>query len=115
MQTAWRTESRPTPLGWTCTRLLPQVKLFNPIYFTNFAKNVNNNDVMLCSINQSLLKFWEIEDYEHDEVIAIELQDKVALLIVKKSLKKTGNRYKVSIPWKLNPAILLSTYEMALK
>ena len=44
-------EPKATPLGWTCTRLLPQVKLFNPIYFTNFAKNVNNNDVMLCSIN----------------------------------------------------------------
>ena len=34
---------------------------------------------------------------------------------VKESLKWTGDRYEVSIPWKLNLAILPSNYEMALK
>ena len=50
---------------------------------TYFANNVNSNDVMLRSIDQSLQKFWEIEDYEHDEVIASKPQDTEALLTVK--------------------------------
>ena len=70
---------------------------------------------MLRSIDQSLQKFWEIEDYEHDKVIASKPQDNEALLTVKESLKWTGDPYEVSIPWKLNPAILPSSYEMALK
>ena len=107
--------ARLTPLGWTCTGILPQGKLFNPTYLTYFAKNANSNDVMLRSIDQSLQRFWEIEDYEHDEVIASKPQDNEALLTVKESLKWTGDRYEVSIPWKLNPAILPSSYEMALK
>ena len=107
--------ARLTPLGWTCTGILPQGKLFNSTYLTYFAKNANSNDVMLRSIDQSLQRFWEIEDYEHDEVIASKPQDNEALLTVKESLKWTGDRYEVSIPWKLNPAILPSSYEMALK
>ena len=115
MRTAWRTDSRLTPLGWTCTGILLQGKLFNPTYLTYFAKNANSNDVMLRSIDQSLQRFWEIEDYEHNKVIASKPQDNEALLTVKESLKWTGDRYEMSVPWKLNPAILPSSYEMALK
>ena len=105
--------ARLTPLGWTCTGILQQGKLINPTYLTYFANN--SNDVMLRSIDHSLQKFCEIEDYVHDEVIASKPQDNEAPLTVKKSLKWTGDRYEVFIPWKLNPAILSSNYEMALK
>ena len=33
--------ARLTSLGWTCTGILPQGKLFNPTYLTYFAKNAN--------------------------------------------------------------------------
>ena len=42
---------------------------------------------MLRSIDQSLQKLWEIEDYEHDEVIASKPQENEVLLTVKESLK----------------------------
>ena len=78
-----------TQPGWSYTGILPQGKLFNPTYLTYFSKNANSNDIMLHLINQSLQKFWEIADYEHDEVIT-----------VKELLKWTGDQYEVSIPWK---------------
>ena len=90
--------ARLTPLEWTCTGILPQGKLFNPTYLIYFAKNAYSNGGMLRSIDQSLQRFWEMEDHEHDEVIASKSQDKEALLTVKELLKWTGDRYKVCIP-----------------
>ena len=64
------------------------------------------------SINNSLQKFWQIEECDSSEIPILNAEEKRALEVVEKSLIWTGNCYEVSIPWTMSSTELPCNYEM---
>ncbi|XP_046556115.1 uncharacterized protein LOC124265388 [Haliotis rubra] len=65
-------------------------------------------------LDELVQKFWETEEVAV-ATPKLSPEEEDALQAVKTSLSYTNERYKVGIPWKLDPEILPDNYEMALK
>ena len=66
-------------------------------------------------VNDSLRKFWEIEERSIQDHGIISMEDQRVVDKVKRSIKYQNGRYQVGIPCKEDPANLPENYEMALK
>ena len=67
------------------------------------------------SINNSLQKFWQIEECDSSEIPILNAKEKRALGVVEKLLIWTGNCYEVFIPWTMSSTELPCNSKMALK
>ena len=108
--------ARLTPLGWTCVGELNVNRLnIDQTYFTYFLhEQLCRREDELQSINEQLKRFWEIEDFESNVPSIMRTEDRAAIRTAENSLKWTGERYEVSIPWRIDPSKLPNNYKMAL-
>ena len=82
----------------------------NYVYFLHDAeRNV------MRSINNSLQKFWQIEECASSEMPMLHSEEKRTLEVVENLLKWIGNCYEASIPWTMSLSELPCNFETALK
>ena len=71
--------------------------------------------VGIDTINANLKKFWEIEDVSAlQETPIVQIDEKIAMKKVEKSMQYENKMYRVGIPWKENEPSLPINYGMAL-
>ena len=103
--------ARLTPLGWTCIGNTGLTTKFNP-----GSRFVNSffQDTCLDQINQTIQKFWSINESLDNEPMSV--IDQEILEKTKNDMKylESEKKYLVKIPWKDKPN-LPNNYDMALK
>ena len=104
--------ARLTPLGWTCvgyptsSKSISQARSF-------FCKQDGS---CLNDINNSLRKFWEVENIGLSETeTMMSVDEKHAVQLVNNNLKYINNQYEVCIPWKDEIQNIENNYGMAMK
>ena len=97
--------ARLTPLGWTC---VGPIEKEETSFFTFHTAYSQRDD-------QSLQRFWEVENEGIQNASKIAPKDQEVLEKVEKSIKFTDGRYEVSLPWKQRQIELPNNYEMAKK
>ena len=105
--------ARLTPLGWTCVGCPTEAMKYKQLQ-TFF---VRTDKTTLDDVNQTLRKFWEVENCGVSETeTQMSVEEKSALQTVKESLTQEDGRYQVGIPWKSGrEPDMKSNYNMAMK
>ena len=103
--------ARLTPLDWTCIGYLSN----SHKNLTNFTYFASEKTIMLQSINNSLLKFWETEDCCNVNTPVYNAEESEALLDANQSMKWTGDCYEINLPWKRKASQLPNNADAALK
>lgn len=114
--------ARLGPLGWTCIgRSGTHDANGNRSHIVHSFLAMKPQNVSAspdcCNVNDTLRKFWEVENYGTDIQRAqiMTKEEKSALDKVEASLTHTGTRYRLSVPWKEERPELPSNRQMALK
>ena len=114
--------ARLGPLGWTCIGSpdkndIPRTRSHAiRALFTREPVSYDRRRDSCCDIDQSLKRFWEIENSGTESVDKLVLteEEKLALIKVQESLKYENGRYCVGVPWKEDKLELPDTKPMAL-
>ncbi|XP_053400438.1 uncharacterized protein LOC128557265 [Mercenaria mercenaria] len=98
--------ARLTPLGWTCVgKLHKESNSSNSYHCTFFQKG----DSVL---NDTLIRFREIESVETGEN-QMSADNLKVIQSTEQAIKYNGNRYEVSLPWKVQTTELPDNFDMA--
>ena len=105
-----------TTLGWTV--LGPTDKIEDkPSFQVNFIRLEDKGDtsranMLLCS---QLEKFWktDFDDSISDSRVTMSIEDKRALELMDKSVRKVDGHYQLALPWKQRPPILPNNRNLA--
>ena len=103
--------ARLTPLGWTCVGNTGQKS--NSLAGTRFVNTFFQKG--LDELNESLKRFWEIDEINNVEPLSVIDKDLVAKSINQMRYDSYKGRYEVEIPWKRDPNELPNNYAMAEK
>ena len=99
--------ARLGPLGWTCIgRLDGRVELGTRTHTIRTLLTREAGPVYgagsCCELDQTLERFWEIENYgtEPNVSIVCTQEEKLALEKVSSSVRYNNGRYSIAVPWK---------------
>ena len=101
--------ARLTPLGWTCVGNPNQNCENRSNFSTFFIRNEKDTD----SLNTTLNKFWEVEEFPTSVVHHVKPEDKSCLDQMETSLQFENGHYEVAIPWKEKNTELPNNYSQA--
>ena len=96
--------ARLTPLGWTC---VGPVNKERSTLFSFHSQRTN--------IDQTLQKFWEVENVGLETSTKMSPKDKNILEKAEAAIRFQSDHYEVSLPWKDNKKQLVNNDEMAIK
>ena len=105
--------ARLTPLGWTCVGCVRPGFPSGSTSDVLFAFHTTGTDQVLDKL---VRQFWQI-DHEHLSDRPLTTDEQKALNVVTSSLERDGNRYQVSLPWRVKPdeLALPDSYSTALR
>ena len=113
--------ARLGPLGWTCVGPTGRSseKRSHLIIHSFLTRETckEKPNVSCCEVNDTLRKFWEIEEYgtEVKRTEVMTKEERQALEKVETSLNHNGSRYSVAVPWKEEFKGLPNNRETAMK
>ena len=104
--------ARKTPLGWTCIAS-PMAMGIQPATSFYAATLAHSDDV--SNINQTLRKFWEVENVPSTNATGLSQDDLEVIKHTEETRRLINGRYEIGMPWKQPRKELPSNYASALR